>query len=91
MLDAHFAALNARDEAALAETLHFPHYRLSQGPVQIWETADQYFADFLARAGDGAELSWANAGVVARTMMSRARCVSWLVKNRIVLFPVGDV
>ncbi len=52
MLDAHFAALNARDEAALAETLHFPHYRLSQGWVQIWETSDQYFADFLARAGD---------------------------------------
>ena len=53
MLDAHFAALNARDEAALAETLHFPHYRLSQGRVQIWETSDQYFANFLARAGDG--------------------------------------
>jgi hypothetical protein len=28
VLDAHSAALNARDEAALAETLHLPHYRL---------------------------------------------------------------
>lgn len=53
VLDAHFAALNARDEAALAATLHFPHYRLSQGRVQVWENSDQYFADFLARAGDG--------------------------------------
>ena len=31
VLDDHFAALNARDEAALVATLHFPHYRLSSG------------------------------------------------------------
>lgn len=53
VLDAHMAGLNARDEAAIAATLHFPHYRLSQGLMNIWETSDQYFADFLARAGEG--------------------------------------
>lgn len=53
VLDRHIAALNARDAAALADTLHFPHYRLSQGRMQVWETPDSYHADFLARAGDG--------------------------------------
>ena len=52
VMDAHVAALNARDEAALAATLHFPHYRLSQGRLQVWETPDDYFAHFLARAGE---------------------------------------
>lgn len=52
-MDAHMAALNARDETALADTLHFPHYRLSGGRMQVWEKPDDYFADFLARAGDG--------------------------------------
>jgi len=53
VLDAHMAGLNARDEAKISASLHFPHYRLSQGRMQVWETSDQYFADFLARAGDG--------------------------------------
>lgn len=53
VLDRHIAALNARDAQALADTLHFPHYRLSQGCMQCWETPDSYHADFLARAGDG--------------------------------------
>lgn len=51
-LDAHFAALNAGDEAALAASLHFPHYRLSGAKMQIWERPDSYFADFRNRAGD---------------------------------------
>ncbi len=51
-LDAHFAALNAGDEAALAATLHFPHYRLTGGRMQVWEQPDCYFVDFRKRAGD---------------------------------------
>lgn len=51
VLDAHLAALNARDEAALADTLHFPHYRLSGGRLKTWETPDDYFGDFRRRAG----------------------------------------
>ncbi|MGE0702053.1 MAG: hypothetical protein AB7O57_23355 [Hyphomicrobiaceae bacterium] len=55
----HVAALNARDENALAATLHFPHYRLSGGKLKVWDTPASYLADFLARAGDGwARTSW---------------------------------
>jgi len=53
VLDRHMAALNARDSAALAATLHFPHYRLSGGRMRVWQGPESYFADFLARAGDG--------------------------------------
>jgi len=53
VMDAHFKALNAHDETALAATLHFPHYRLSGGQLKTWKMAGQYFADFQARAGDG--------------------------------------
>lgn len=52
-MHAHVAALNTRDSAALAATLHFPHYRLTDGRLKTWETPDSYLADFLARAGDG--------------------------------------
>lgn len=66
VLDAHVAALNARDEAALAATLHFPHYRLSGGRMKIWERPDRYFADFLARAGaDWHHTAWVSREVVA--------------------------
>ena len=51
VMDAHFAALNARDETALAATLHFPHYRLSGGRLTTWDGPQSYFGDFLARAG----------------------------------------
>lgn len=51
VLDRHIAALNARDAAALAGTLHFPHYRLSGSGMSIWETPERYFDDFRARAG----------------------------------------
>ena len=53
VMEAHFAALNARDETALAATLHFPHYRLSGGRLKTWDDHATYFGDFLARAGDG--------------------------------------
>lgn len=53
VMSAHFGALNARDEVALAATLHFPHHRLSGGALHTWIEPDDYFADFLARAGDG--------------------------------------
>lgn len=51
-LDAHMTALNARDESALAATLHFPHYRLTGGRMKVWSQPDSYFADFRERAGD---------------------------------------
>lgn len=47
----HIAALNDRDEDRLAATLHFPHFRMSEAELKIWETPQDYFSDFSARAG----------------------------------------
>ncbi len=52
VLDRHLAALNTGDAVALAQTLHFPHYRLAAGRLQIWERPENYLQDFYARAGD---------------------------------------
>jgi hypothetical protein len=53
VLDRHIAALNAGDPATLADTLHFPHYRLAGRRMQIWESPQTYLQDFHARAGEG--------------------------------------
>jgi hypothetical protein len=53
VLDRHFEALNAGDAAALADTLHFPHYRLAGVVMQVWDGPANYLADFRTRAGDG--------------------------------------
>ncbi len=59
LLDRFMAALNARDQAALAATLHFPHHRLAGGRWTVWQRpADYTMEGFLARAGDG----WARSG-----------------------------
>jgi hypothetical protein len=66
LLDRHLGALNARDAAALAETLHFPHYRLAGIRMQVWETSTTYFDDFRARAGgDWHHTQWDFRNVVA--------------------------
>ena len=53
VMDNHITALNAHDEAAIADSLHFPHIRLSAAEMKLWPTADSYFQDFKSRAGDG--------------------------------------
>ena len=53
VLDRHLVALNGGDAAGLADTLHFPHYRLAGTRMQVWQTSDTYLADFHARAGEG--------------------------------------
>lgn len=61
----HIDALNARNEQAIAATLHFPHFRLSGTKLQVWDTPDSYFADFRARAGaDWARSDFANLHAV---------------------------
>ncbi len=68
VVDAHMAGLNAKDNAMIAETLHFPHYRLSGGKLNTWETPERYFDDFLARAGDGWDHSrWDQKTVIGAT------------------------
>ena len=54
VLDRFLAALNARDQAALLATMHFPHYRLAGVAMRVWEQPDDsYLAGFYARAGEG--------------------------------------
>ena len=53
VLDRHLVALNAGDATGLADTLHFPHYRLAGTRMQVWQTPDTYLADFHARVGEG--------------------------------------
>src|SRR5215207_4829346 len=53
VLDRHVIALNAGDADGLADTLHFPHYRLAGTLMQVWQTPDTYLSDFHARAGEG--------------------------------------
>jgi hypothetical protein len=66
VMAAHIEALNAGDGGALAATLHFPHYRLSAGVLKTWLDADDYLADFLARAGDDWHHSvWDQLNVIA--------------------------
>ena len=38
VLDEHISALNARDPSAIAATLHFPHFRLWNGPERMADT-----------------------------------------------------
>lgn len=51
VLDKHIEALNSRDEEMLAQTLHFPHCRLSKGELKVWNKPENYFSDFRKRAG----------------------------------------
>ena len=54
VLDGFMAALNAGDQAAMAATLHFPHYRLTRGRLQVWQRPEDYTLEgFRARAGVG--------------------------------------
>jgi hypothetical protein len=40
VLDEFMASFNGRDPVALADTYHFPHYRLARGAMSIWDTKD---------------------------------------------------
>lgn len=67
VMDRFMAALNARDEAALQATLHFPHYRLAADGMQVFERPEDYtLAAFFARAGDDwARSAWDFRRVIA--------------------------
>ncbi|MET8541595.1 hypothetical protein ABZW03_13215 [Kitasatospora sp. NPDC004799] len=61
-LDAFLDALNSRDLAAWADTLHYPHLRVHEGEVTLWPDR----ADYLERsAPELAQLvgsGWARSG-----------------------------
>lgn len=68
VMAAHIVGLNARDNNAIADSLHFPHYRLASGRMQVWETKESYLDDFYARAGDGWSRSqWDSLDVMVAT------------------------
>jgi len=54
-MDAHVAALNARDDEALFLTMHTPHVRISSAGIAIYPTLDDlrttYLREFSERAG----------------------------------------
>ena len=52
VMEKHISALNERNTLKLSSTLHFPHFRLVGTSLKVWETADRYFDDFTARAGE---------------------------------------
>lgn len=43
--DAFVDAFNSGDEMALANTLNYPHVRISGGNVHVWNTPEEYAAD----------------------------------------------
>lgn len=42
VLERFLETFNARDAKAWAQTLHFPHVRLTAGEVQLWQTPADY-------------------------------------------------
>lgn len=65
VMQAHIDGINARDGDAISATLHFPHYRLSDGRLKIWETSESYLDDFRTRAGQNwSHSAWGHLKVV---------------------------
>ena len=60
----HIEALNALDGNSLAQTLHFPHYRLVGSKLDLWSEKENYLADFRKRAGEKwAQSKWKSIDV----------------------------
>ena len=66
VMDRHLSALNEQNTLELATTMHFPHFRLVGTSLKVCETADLYFDDFRARAGE----SWAYTKLASITPIS---------------------
>ena len=65
VMQAHIDSINARDGDAIAATLHFPHFRLTDGRLKIWENSDSYLSDFRNRAGQNwSHSAWGHLNVV---------------------------
>lgn len=68
-LDDYMAAFNARDEAAWADTLNYPHVRIAGGEVRVWQTKQEYmdafdFDSFAERAGGWSRSEWDKKEVI---------------------------
>ena len=76
----HLEALNALNESDLADTLHFPHYRLAGNKLDCWLSKDQYLSDFRRRAGE----NWARTAWKAITVQKESsdKVHLWVNINR---------
>lgn len=54
LVTAFFKAWNSHDPKAVAATLHYPHVRIGDGRVEIWQSADE----FLAGPEPGRQRTW---------------------------------
>ncbi|GAP36733.1 hypothetical protein [Piscinibacter sakaiensis] len=52
VLDRFMAALNAHDAAGMDATMHFPHVRLADGPLRVYECAGSNPMDLFERLRD---------------------------------------
>ena len=60
----HLKALNSLKEDDLAQTLHFPHYRLVGNKLSCWESKATYLSDFRVRAGEKwARTEWGSVNI----------------------------
>lgn len=53
-VDAYFNAWNSHDPQALSNALHFPHVRIGDGAVEVWNSP----ADYLAGSEPGRQRTW---------------------------------
>ena len=64
VMERHLQALNALNKTDLADTLHFPHYRLVGNKLDCWLSQDEYLSDFRNRAGKNwARTAWKSISV----------------------------
>lgn len=68
--DQYLAALNAGDEGAAAETLHFPHIRISNASVTVWNgPEEQPLARFRRYAEED---GWHHSRWIARRVLHQS-------------------
>ncbi|WP_405415233.1 hypothetical protein [Streptomyces rubiginosohelvolus] len=61
-LDAFLAALNSRSVPAWTRTLHFPHLRIHDGAVTVWETPDIYVESATPEVAQLVATGWDHSG-----------------------------
>ena len=71
VLDRYMEAFNARDEAAWAKTLNYPHVRIASGTVRVWQNEQEYtdymdFDRFAAQSGGWSRSQWDARTVVQK-------------------------
>ncbi|MEE1794333.1 hypothetical protein PUR28_26770 [Streptomyces sp. BE308] len=61
-LDAFLDALNSRSVPDWAKTLHYPHVRVHDGAVTVWETPEIYIENSTPEVGQLLATGWDHSG-----------------------------